>query len=510
MIAHELRDYQITAIDALKSSLRSGKPSVVLQMPTGAGKTALAGAIINGALVKGNTAIFCVPAISLVNQTVESFERDGIFDIGVMQAVHEKTNPSAQVQVCSIQTLMRRKIPKSSLVIIDEAHVLFKFYDKWFEELKQNKVPVIGLTATPWARGMGKYYKDLVIGTTTQELIDKGYLSPFRVFAPSHPDLSGVKIVKGDYEVTGLSKAMQKGTLVADIVSTWLERGEDRPTLCFGVDRAHAKKIQSQFLEAGVQAEYLDAFTPVEEREEIARKFANGDARVVCNVGVLTTGIDWDVRCIVLARPTKSEILYTQIIGRGLRTAKGKDNCLILDHSDTTLRLGFVTDIHHDTLHDGRKETKVASEKETPLPKACPKCSYLKPPRTVVCPACGFKAEFVSKVETEQGELQEITRERKQLARTWTAEQKKQFYGELIGYAKSKGYKDGWAYHAYKERLGVGPAVKSWPLQPTPATLSWIRHLNIVKAKRREKNELRNGSKASERKMDERADGARG
>lgn len=509
MFAHELRDYQVKAINSLRTSLRSGKPSVVLQMPTGAGKTALAGSIINGALAKGNTVIFCVPAISLVNQTVESFERDGIFDIGVMQAVHERTNPSAQVQVCSIQTLMRRKIPKSSLIIIDEAHVLFKFYEKWFEELRQNKVPVIGLTATPWAKGMGKFYKDLVIGTTTQELIDKGYLSPFRVFAPAHPDLSGVKITKGDYEVKGLSNAMQKGTLVADIVSTWIEKGEDRPTLCFGVDRAHAKKIQSQFIEAGVTAEYLDAFTPLEEREEIARKFANGDAKVVCNVGVLTTGIDWDVRCIILARPTKSEILYTQIIGRGLRIAEGKKNCLILDHSDTTLRLGFVTDIHHEELDDGTQKKKPHNEKNEKLPKACSKCAFIKPPRTQVCPNCGFKAEFVSRVETEHGELEELTREKKQLARKWTIEQKKQFYGELLGYAQLKGYKDGWAYHAYKDRIGVGPAFKGWPLQPTPATISWIRHLNIVKAKRREKNELRNGSKTGEWKMDKRPHGAR-
>ncbi len=141
-------------------------------------------------------------------------------------------------------------------------------------------------------------------------------------------------------------------------MDTWLRRAENRPTFCFAVDSAHAKHLQTKFTEAGVSTGYIDAYTPTNERAEIKRQFHNGDISVVCNVGCLTTGIDWDVRCIVLARPTKSEILFVQMIGRGLRTAEGKEDCLILDHSDTHLRLGFVTDIHHETLDDGRPRAK--------------------------------------------------------------------------------------------------------------------------------------------------------
>jgi superfamily II DNA or RNA helicase len=496
---HQLRDYQEKAIEALRDALRHGKRRPVLQMPTGAGKTATAAAIINMALRRGHKVIFVVPAISLVNQTVESFERDGMLDIGVMQAYHERTDNTARVQVASIQTLMRRKIPNVGLVIVDECHVLFKFYDKWFQHLAENKVPVLGLSATPWARGMGKLYDDLIIGTTTQNLIDQGYLSKFRVFAPAHPNLSDVKIVKGDYETKGLSAAMQEGTLVADIISTWLEKGEGRPTLCFGVDRAHAKKIQQEFIEAGVPTGYMDAFTKVDERELIAKQFADGDLKIVCNVGVLTTGIDWDVRCIILARPTRSEILYTQIIGRGLRTAKGKDYCLILDHSDTTIRLGFVTDINHATLDTGDKKTSSKYEKKEALPKPCPKCTYVKPPKARDCPACGFKAEYVSNVETESGELLEISANKRQIARDWPTSAKINFYAELLGYALLKGYKSGWAYHAFRNRFGVGPSSKPTPVSPSPMTISWIKHQNIVKAKQREKNELRNSNTQSVR-----------
>jgi superfamily II DNA or RNA helicase len=327
-MAHELRDYQNAAIDNLRNTLRRGVKRVVLQMPTGAGKTALAGAIVRMATDRGKKVIFTVPALSLVDQTVESFESDGVLEIGVMQAFHERTDGLAPVQVCSVQTLMRRKIPKADLVIVDEAHVLFKFYKKWFNMPEWKDVPIIGLSATPWAKGMGDLYQELIIGTTTQKLIDEGYLSDFRCFAPSKPDLSRVRTLAGDYHEGDLGEVMDDKAIVADIVKTWLQKGENRPTLCFAVNRAHAIHIQDQFLRHGVAAGYMDAFTKIEDRQEIQRRFADGDLKVVCNVGVLTTGVDWDVRCIILARPTKSEMLYTQIIGRGLRTAEGKDHCI--------------------------------------------------------------------------------------------------------------------------------------------------------------------------------------
>lgn len=486
-----LRQYQTDAIAKLRKSLSTGHKRPVVQMPTGAGKTIAAAEIVRMARDKGNRILFCVPSISLIDQTVEKFERHDIWEIGVIQALHERTDPSQPVQVCSVQTLARREIPEADLIIVDECHVIFKFYDTWFNSEQWKNIPVVGLTATPWAKGMGRLYDDLIIGTTTQELIDLGHLSDFRVFAPSHPDLTGVAVVAGDYNKKQLGKAMDKAPLVADIISTWLERANNRPTICFAVNRAHAKHIQNLFLEAGVPTGYMDAFTPLEERAEIAKDFADGKLKIVCNVGVLTTGVDWDVRCIILARPTKSEILYTQMIGRGLRTAEGKKDCLILDHSDTTIRLGFVTDIIYDKLDDGVGRGTAQREKEVPLPKPCPKCSFVKPPRTPTCPACGFKAEAVAKVEHNTGELLELSRDGRKQVSAYTAKEKETFYSELRGYAITRGFKDGWAYYAYKDKFGVGPAntFKGIALSPSAATLSWIKHRNIVKAKQKEKYE---------------------
>jgi len=486
----ELRDYQSDAIHKIKVSLSTGHSRPCVQAPTGAGKTVIAAAIINMARAKGSRVMFVVPMLSLIDQTVQRFYENGIHEIGVMQANHEMTDPRQPVQVCSMQTLMRRELPDVDLVIIDEAHVQYKFLHEWLAWDHWKKVPFIGLTATPWARGMGKVWDDLLICTTTAELINKGILSPFKVFAPAHPDLTGVKTVRGDYDEKQLAEAMDKGALVADIVSTWIMRGENRQTICFAVNRVHAKHIQSQFELAHISVGYMDAFTSGEDRTKIINDFARGDIKIICNVGVLTTGFDADVRCIILARPTKSEILYTQMIGRGLRKAEGKDHCLILDHSDTTIRLGFVTDIYYEELDDGRKKKKVVAERKDKEPKECPKCAFLRPAKVRICPSCGFEAVPVNKVDSLTGDLYELDGKKKIKVKDWTISMKQQFFSELVLFAQIRGYKSGWAAHTYRNRLGVWPASE---LHDRPSdrisesTESWIKHMNIAKAKMREK-----------------------
>lgn len=438
---------------------------------------------------------FVVPAISLVDQTVESFWKDGIHDIGVIQANHNMTDWSKAVQVCSIQTIQANgRFPQAGLVIVDECHRVFDAQINWIRDVAWESVPFIGLTATPWTKGLGKIYDDLVIAATTQGLIDDGYLSPFTVFAPSRPDLKGVRIQAGDYVEKDLSKAMDKQELVADVVETWIRMGEGRPTLCFGVDRAHAKHLQERFLQAGIPTGYIDAKTTALEREDVRRRFRSGEFQVVCNVGCLTTGVDWDVRCIVLARPTRSEQLFCQIIGRGLRIADGKDKLLILDHSDSHLNLGFVTDIQHDKLDDGRlvRQKTLDKEREERLPRHCPKCTALIPVTVSKC-ACGYEPKPMSKVKTKDGELVELRgdgtkssgpRNTIRMGAHWIP--LSTFYGMLKHYASSKGYRSGWASNQYRQAAGTWPnAYKhepSWP--PIPEVLSWIRSRQIAFAHR--------------------------
>jgi hypothetical protein len=190
-----LRPHQERALTLLRQSLGSRKRRPMLQAPTGFGKTLLAAAVVDGARRKGKRVIFVVPALSLIDQTVQAFGEEGIVEVGV--GFHELSDFNQPVQVASVQTLMRRKIPAADVVVIDEAHRWFDFYGKWMSDPEWAKVPFIGLSATPWTKGLGKHYDDLLIAATTRDLIDAGYLSQFRVFAPSHPDLGAVRTVRG-------------------------------------------------------------------------------------------------------------------------------------------------------------------------------------------------------------------------------------------------------------------------------------------------------------------------
>jgi len=472
--------FQEDAIARVNAATDRGVRRIMLQLATGAGKTLIASAITAGYRERDRPVIFTVPAIELVDQTLAKFDREGIYDVGVMQAQHRRTDASQPIQIASVQTLMRREIPRAELVFIDEAHKMFNFYGRWFTDPAWRDVPFIGLSATPWARGLGRLYQELIIAATTQDLIHLGYLSKFRVFAPAHPDLAGVRTIAGDYHEGDLGTAMDKAPLVADIVSTWLKHGAGRPTLCFAVNRLHAQHIRDRFEEAGVRAGYLDCYSTPIERIDVRNKFASGELAVVCNVGVLTMGVDWDVRCVILARPTKSEMLFVQIIGRGLRLAPGKDHCLILDHSDTTSRLGFVTDIHHEALDDGNTRERVARDR-LKLPKECPQCSCLRPPNTNICPNCGFEAKPVGNVLVADGELCEIDRNKRPIVNAI------EICGQLKFIGQQRGYKAGWAFHKASEYLGCRPIGFDAALlcEPSREILRWEKSRRIAFAKGR-------------------------
>lgn len=485
----ELRPYQADCVEAVRQSIRGGVRRLVIQAATGAGKTKIAAAMVASALSKGNRTAFCVPAIALIDQTVESFYAEGIRDIGVIQANHGMTDWSKPVQVCSIQTLQARGAwPEAKVVIFDEVHRLHEAHKAWLADPAWQQVPFIGLSATPWTRGLGKYFESLLVAATTVDLIKQGYLSPFKIFATGHPDLSKVRTVAGDYHEGELSEAMQGGSLTADIVRTWIEKWGKDKTLCFGVDKAHARSIQERFELAGVTCGYQDAETTADERRDIKRKFHNGEFRVVSNIQTLTTGVDWDVRCLILARPTRSEMLYVQIIGRALRTADGKDQALILDHSDTTMRLGFVTDIHHEELNDGKPSRKALKDIKPKLPTECKSCGCLK--RARICPNCGVEEKRESKVIERDGQLVEVTGGKKERTKhrapaDWSAPEREQFFAELLGYAAEKSYKSGWAANQFKSRFGAWPprTLQPAPCAPSQSTRSYVKSRIIAWAK---------------------------
>jgi superfamily II DNA or RNA helicase len=482
--------HQERALEALRQSLLSGHKRPLLQAPTGFGKTLTAAHIIARALDKGRRVIFTVPALSLVDQTVDAFEREGITSIGVMQGFHWRTDHTQPVQVASVQTMARRQKPDAGLVIIDEAHLMFKSVHEWMDDPAWADIPFVGLSATPWSRGLGKHYDDLIVAARTGDLIDAGYLSKFIVFAPSEPNLSSVHTVAGEYHQGELADASNTNVLVGDVITTWLARGEDRPTLCYGVNRAHAEHLQQRFIEAYIAAEFIDCYTDLSERERIFSRFRAGQTRIICNVGTLTTGIDLDVRCIIDAKPTKSEILFVQTIGRGLRTAPGKDNLIVLDHAGNHLRLGLVTDIHYDKLDYGemRKAGDERGEKAAALPRLCECCKAIMPREAKVCSVCGTMREAKSAVTHTDDDLVELGAGRKSSAVTTVADMMR-FNAELRWIAREREYSDGWTSHKFKEKFGIWPNNARVKLaEPTPPSLKtkqWVRSRQIAFAKAR-------------------------
>ena len=185
-----LREHQLSLMARVDEAIAAGCRRIVAQAPTGFGKTIWAAHRLKRIQDAGQRAIFIVPVLSLIDQTIEKLYAEGVGDVGVIQANHSMTNWARPIQVATVQTLHHREVPDADEIIIDEVHRWFKnFYPRLLADPRFTNVPIIGMTATPWTRGLGKHFDRLIIGSTAQQLIDAGYLSKFRAFAPASPDL---------------------------------------------------------------------------------------------------------------------------------------------------------------------------------------------------------------------------------------------------------------------------------------------------------------------------------
>src|SRR5262245_37509004 len=279
---------------------------------------------------------------------------------------------------------------------------------------------------------------------------------------------------------------MKDLAITTNVIETYKQKWDKGRTLCFAVDCNHARSLQERFHDAGISAAYQDANTTRLERAEIRRRFHALEVDVVCNVGTLTTGVDWDVRCLSLARPTKSEMLYVQIIGRALRTAPGKDHAIILDHTDTTSRLGFVTDIHHESLNGGKFDFGAKVIRKPALPKPCPRCACLMAVGQKVCVSCGFERKIESKIVEREGRLVEFTGAYRAKKKTstklfpYTPQEKARFFQQLKGYELERGYKSGWAFMNFIDKFAHKP---DWEWNHLPAMTPGPEVRNWIKAK---------------------------
>ena len=464
----KLRDFQSSAIDKCRQLLASGVKRICFYAPTGAGKSVIAQALTESALGKGKRVAIIANRVQLVRQMAERFDEHGI-NYGILQGGNTM-NVHLPVVICSINTVEKRGLPDCDLIIIDEGHACAG--SKMYRDLifKRNRVPVIALTATPFSKGMAKphhelegqpLFQEIVIAATIRELIDLDFLVDCEIYAPSEPDLSGVRLSRnsfGEYDYSDKSEefaaAVDQPRLVGDIVSHWHKLANGKPTICFATSIPHSQHIVEAFKKSGVSAEHIDCYMEENEKESILRRFKAGEFTILSNCALLAEGFDYPAcEVMILARPTKSLIRYIQMVGRILRPFHGKDRGLLLDHSGSVSSLGFPTDDLPLVLDDGSPSSQQKKEREEPKPKKCPVCLFMKPPRTAICPKCGFEAKRTKEeIAHEEGQLVKLEKKPK-IDKT----DKQQIWSECLGLAKQKDKSKGWASHLYKSITGVFP-----------------------------------------------------
>ena len=500
----QLHPFQTNIVDEFEQKVAAGIRRIIIACATGGGKTVIASEIIKRAVAQSKRVVFIAHRNELLSQAHDKLQRFGI-DAGIVKAGRDKDlRPQALVQVCGIQTLHARAIraksmelPPAEIVFVDECHhVRAQTYMSIIAQYPD--AIIVGLTATPArgdGRGLGNVFEAMIEAPQVPALIDGAYLVPAKIFAPPPPDLQGVRVMStGDYNTDDLSTKMDP--LVGDVVVHWLKHAERRRTVCFAVDVRHSVHLTDEFLKSGVKCEHLDGETDAKTRDAILTRLASGKTEIVCNVGVLTEGYDCcDLGCIVLARPTRSLVLFRQMIGRGLRPAPGKQNVVILDHSGGVHRFGRPDDIIEWTLDDDRRvankthEARVAKAGSDPFVE-CKNCGHIRM-RGQACDACGWKPQPPPRpVEYIDGDLVELGKPA--IVRSDT--ERKIFYAELRGYQQTARKRDGspyargWAANQFRTKHGSFPPW-SWndhpPVTPSPATLRWIKSRQIAWAKAR-------------------------
>jgi DNA repair protein RadD len=467
----QLRDYQERAVEKVEAAWKTGNRRVVLCMPTGSGKTEVALALIQRARAQGRMGLVVCDRKVLVRQTAARFTRHGL-KVGIVQGENTFVASDATVVVASVQTLLSRwanpwiqgLMNDSSMVVIDESHVLHKHHATLLDRLT---VPAVGLTATPLREGLGKHFQQIVAPVTIAELQQAGHLVRVRYLAPSVNDIlaraDGVSVRGGDFIEEELSKLMRDSVVIGDAVRTWKEKAENRLTLAFCVDRAHAAELANEFAAAGVSSAFIDYLTTDEDRERIFAAFRCGEVRVLCSVGVLGVGYDEPrAACAILARPTLSLSLHIQQAGRVLRPFDGKTDALILDHAGNVLRHGRVEDFKPpERLLDVDRDSDKKSRHERAELVPCSACETVYPRSSRVCPACGHIRVRLTRVCVVDGELRALDLDdNPQAANEPSDEDVRMFHRMMLHACESRGWKPGRAYFLTLRRFRLRDGFK--------------------------------------------------
>lgn len=485
-----LLDFQEESVDRARFNIRHGNLAQIVELMCGGGKTVIGAYLLRECWQKKKRGMFVVDRLSLLSQTSRTLDRYGI-PHGVIQSGHPRYRPGELIQLASIDTLRSRGWPDADLIINDEAHINHR---TMHNKIAKKDAVVIGLTATPFTKGMAKHYTALVNVITGNKLTQTGVLVPFKheVWCFEEPDMSKCKPVAGEWTEKDQEREAMK--IVGSVADAYLQKGQGRKAVAFGVNVAHCEAMQREFLSAGINAALYTYRTPDEEREMLIGEngeFRKPDSsvRILISVAALSRGFDvTDIGCIISARQLKSSFTeFVQSISRGLRSHPSKKDCVMIDHAGNFNRHypAFEEFMEEGVreLDDGKKKEAKPAIRPEKKPTKCPKCShvFVGGPN---CPACGYIFPPKKTIEHAAGELMKF--DGKSVLKL-DREAKSLLYSELKFVAESRGYKIGWAAWKYKAITGVWPqGMKDVESQiPRRDTLSMVEALRPTRPNRR-------------------------
>ena len=458
----EIREYQVKTISKTANSLRKGKQSPLLVLPTGAGKTVIFSEISKRAVQKNNNVLILVHRRELIKQASKKLADikvpHGIIAAGFKPSTH-------QIQVASVQTIVRRLKStsfKPALIIIDEAH--HSVAGSWKKVLDHfSNAKRIGVTATPCrlsGEGLREMFDDLILGPTVKKLVKAGFLSPHKVFgAPQKINFKKVKMRGGDYATDQLAEEMLKADITGDAVNQYQQHANNLPAIAFCVNVEHAESVKTKFNNSGIAADIITGSMNTDDRDQVINGLSTGKIQVLVSIEVVSEGFDLSsVSCAILLRKTASLGLYLQQVGRVLRPQENK-TAIVLDHVGNTITHGFIDDPKNWSLDAPKKSRK--NQEKAPAVQTCKQCFATYSPQPT-CPECGYFAPIKTREITEQeGELIELKRTEVRLRQAEKDQAKilirnAKSLAELQSVAKRLGYKRGWAFKMYHTRQNKG------------------------------------------------------
>jgi DNA repair protein RadD len=407
-----LRPYQERALEDIRNSYRTGHRAPLLCSPCGSGKTRMFASICASAAQRSTRVLILAHRTELVDQISQA-----LTDENCAHSYIASGYPYVQssVYVASVFSVARRlDCFNPDLVVVDEAHHATR-RTTWGKVLAAYpNAKILGVTATPCrlsGEGLGDIFDDLIIGPTHDELIQQGFLTPVRVYAPPTIDTEGLRTRAGDYQAGDIIDRADTATVTGDCIEHYRRITPGARAIVFDVSVDAARKRADAFRAAGFTAEAIDGNTPRDVRALAIANFRSGRVQVLTSCELVSEGFDLPaIEVGICLRPTQSLSLWLQQSGRVLRPFPGKSSAILFDHAGNTLRHGMPTQTRSWSL-SGAPEVADRGKPGRGL-RTCASCFAVSPAHAQTCRECGeaFHVE-PREVRQEKGDLEEVTEE---------------------------------------------------------------------------------------------------